>query len=90
MLVDRPNIKDREDILKIHIRGVKLSKDVDISVIAARTPGFVGADLANIVNEAALLAARKGKTEVDMTDFEAAIDEGATLVRVGSAIFGER
>lgn len=74
VLVDRPNIKDREDILRIHIRGVKLSKDVDISVLAARTPGFVGADLANIVNEAALLAARKNKTEVDMTDFEAAID----------------
>ncbi|MCK9418903.1 MAG: ATP-dependent zinc metalloprotease FtsH [Nitrospirae bacterium] len=74
VLVDRPNIKDREDILKIHIRGVKLSTNVDIAVIAARTPGFVGADLANIVNEAALLAARKNKTEVDMTDFEAAID----------------
>jgi len=74
VLVDRPNIKDREDILKIHVRGVKLSKDVDISVLAARTPGFVGADLANIVNEAALLAARKNKTEVDMTDFEASID----------------
>ncbi len=74
VLVDRPNIKDREDILKIHIRGVKLSKEVDISVLAARTPGFVGADLANIVNEAALLAARKNKSEVDMTDFEAAID----------------
>jgi len=74
VLVDRPNIKDREDILKIHTQGVKLSKDVDISVLAARTPGFVGADLANIVNEAALLAARKNKTEVDMTDFDAAID----------------
>ncbi len=74
VLVDRPNIKDREDILRIHIRGVKLSSDVDIAVIAARTPGFVGADLANIVNEAALLAARKNKTEVEMTDFEAAID----------------
>jgi cell division protease FtsH len=74
VLVDRPNIKDREDILRIHIRGVKLSQDVDIAVIAARTPGFVGADLANIVNEAALLAARKSKTEVEMTDFEAAID----------------
>jgi len=74
VLVDRPNIKDRENILKIHVRGVKLSKDVDLSVLAARTPGFVGADLANIVNEAALLAARKNKTEVDMTDFEAAID----------------
>jgi cell division protease FtsH len=74
VLVDRPNIKDREDILRIHIRGVKLSTDVDIAVLAARTPGFVGADLANIVNEAALLAARKNKAEVDMTDFEAAID----------------
>ncbi len=74
VLVDRPNIKDREEILKIHVRGVKLSKDVELSVLAARTPGFVGADLANIVNEAALLAARKNKTEVDMTDFEAAID----------------
>jgi cell division protease FtsH len=74
VLVDRPNIKDREDILKIHAKGVKLSKDVDLKVLAARTPGFVGADLANMVNEAALLAARRNKTEVDMTDFEAAID----------------
>jgi len=74
VLVDRPNIKDREDILRIHVRGVKLSKDVDLKVIAARTPGFVGADLANTVNEAALLAARRNKTEVDMADFEAAID----------------
>jgi cell division protease FtsH len=74
VLVDRPNIKDREDILRIHARGVKLSKDVDLKVLAARTPGFVGADLANMANEAALLAARKNKTEVDMTDFEAAID----------------
>jgi cell division protease FtsH len=78
VLVDRPNIKDREEILRIHIRGVKLSREVDVSVVAARTPGFVGADLANIVNEAALLAARKGKTEVDMTDFEAAIDRIVT------------
>lgn len=74
ILVDRPNIKDREDILKIHTRSVKLSKDVDLSVLAARTPGFVGADLANMVNEAALLAARKNKSEVEMPDFEAAID----------------
>lgn len=74
VLVDRPNIKDREDILKIHTRNVKLSKNVDLSVLAARTPGFVGADLANMVNEAALLAARKNKSEVEMPDFEAAID----------------
>ena len=74
VLVDRPNIKDREDILRIHTRGLKLSKDVDLKVLAARTAGFVGADLANMANEAALLAARKNKTDVDMTDFEAAID----------------
>jgi cell division protease FtsH len=74
VLVDRPNIKDREDILQIHTRSLKLSKDVDLKVLAARTAGFVGADLANMANEAALLAARKNKTEVDMTDFEAAID----------------
>jgi cell division protease FtsH len=74
ILVDRPNIKDREDILRIHARGVKLSKDVDLKVLAARTPGFVGADLANMVNEAALLAARKNKNEADMSDFEEAID----------------
>ncbi len=74
ILVDRPNIKDREDILKIHARGVKLANDVDLSVLAARTPGFVGADIANMVNEAALLAARKNKSEVEMSDFEAAID----------------
>ena len=74
ILVDRPNIKDREDILKIHARGVKLANDVELSVLAARTPGFVGADLANMVNEAALLAARKNKSEVEMSDFEAAID----------------
>ncbi len=74
VLVDRPNIKDREDILRIHTRSVKLAADVDLKVLAARTPGFVGADIANMANEAALLAARKNKTEVDMKDFEAAID----------------
>ncbi len=74
ILVDRPNIRDREDILRIHTRQVKLAADADLKVLAARTPGFVGADLANMVNEAALLAARKNKNEVEMTDFEAAID----------------
>jgi len=74
VLVDRPDIKGREEILQVHIKGVKTSKDVDLSVIAARTPGFVGADLANIVNESALLAARKGKSAVTMVEFEEAID----------------
>ncbi len=74
VLVDRPDINGREEILKVHIKDVKTADDVDLSVIAARTPGFVGADLANIVNESALLAARKGKTAVTMVEFEEAID----------------
>jgi len=74
ILVDRPDIKGREEILKIHTKKVKLGKDVDLKVIAGRTAGFVGADLANVVNEAALLAARKGKQEVGMEEFEEAID----------------
>ena len=74
VVVDRPDLNGREEILKIHSRNVKLSPEVDLKVIASRTPGFVGADLANIVNEAALLAARKNKESVEMPDFEEAID----------------
>ncbi len=74
VLVDRPDIVGREEILKIHTRNIKLSPEVDLKVIASRTPGFVGADLANIVNEAALLAARKNKEAVEMSDIEEAID----------------
>ncbi len=74
VLVDRPDIKGREEILEVHIRGVKMAKGIDLKVIAARTPGFVGADLANLVNEAALLSARKGRTSVTMEEFEEAID----------------
>jgi len=74
VVVDRPDIVGREEILKIHARNIKLSPDVDLRVIASRTPGFVGADLANIVNEAALLAARKNKESVEMADIEEAID----------------
>jgi cell division protease FtsH len=74
ILVDRPSLKGRENILQIHTRRVKLSPDVNLSTLAARTPGMVGADLANVVNEAALLAARKGKSEVEMEDFEESID----------------
>jgi cell division protease FtsH len=74
VVVDRPDINGREEILKIHTRNIKLSPDVNLRVIASRTPGFVGADLANIVNEAALLAARKNKEAVEMADIEEAID----------------
>jgi cell division protease FtsH len=74
IVIDRPDIVGREGILKIHARGKPLAKDVDIKVLARRTPGFVGSDLANMVNEAALLASRKGKNEIGMEEFEAAID----------------
>jgi cell division protease FtsH len=74
ILVDRPSLKGREDILKIHTRSIKVSPDVNLNTLAARTPGMVGSDLANIVNEAALLAARKNKEAVEMDDFEEAID----------------
>jgi cell division protease FtsH len=71
---NRPEILGREEILRIHTRNIKLSPEADLKVIASRTPGFVGADLANIVNEAALLAARKNKEFVEMADIEEAID----------------
>jgi len=74
VVVDRPDLNGREAILRVHIAGVKLAASVDLRLIARRTPGFVGADLANIVNEAALLAARRGMTEVTMAEFDEAID----------------
>ena len=74
VMIDKPDVSGREAILKVHIKGVTLGPDVDLKKIAARTPGFVGADLANIVNEAALLAARKDKTQVEMGDLDEAID----------------
>ncbi len=74
VVVDRPDLNGREAILRVHARDVKLADDVDLNTIARRTPGFVGADLANLLNEAALLAARANKTEVDMEDIDAAID----------------
>jgi len=74
VLVDKPDVKGREEILSIHIKGVKVASEVDLKVVAARTAGFAGADLANLVNEAALLAARNDKPSVDMKDFESAID----------------
>jgi cell division protease FtsH len=74
VLVDRPDIRGREAILQVHAKGVKLAPEVDLKVLAARTPGFVGADLANLINEGALLAARKNKARVEMADLEEAID----------------
>ena len=75
IVVDRPDVKGREAILKVHIKNKKVAEGVDMSVIAKRTPGFVGADLENITNEAALLAARHGKEMIEMPEFEEAIDK---------------
>ena len=72
--LDRPDLKGREEILKVHCKNLVLAPGIDLSVIAARTPGFVGADLANLANEAALLAARKDKAAIEMSDFEEAIE----------------
>jgi cell division protease FtsH len=74
VLVDKPDVKGREEILRIHAKDVKLAPNVDLKIVAARTAGFAGADLANLVNEAALLAARADKTAVEMKDFDSAID----------------
>ncbi|OGQ84999.1 MAG: cell division protein FtsH [Deltaproteobacteria bacterium RIFCSPLOWO2_12_FULL_57_22] len=75
VVVPRPDVKGREGILRVHIRKVPLAPDVDISVLARGTPGFTGADVENLVNEAALLAARNNKDKVDMGDFEVAKDK---------------
>ncbi len=74
VVVDKPDVRGREAILQVHARNVILAPAVDLHVLAARTPGMAGADLANIINEAALLAARKGKDAVDMADLDEAID----------------
>jgi cell division protease FtsH len=74
VLVDRPDLKGREEIRRVHARKIRMSPQVDLAQIAARTPGMVGADLANIVNEAALLAVRRGAAAVEMRDLEEAVD----------------
>ncbi len=74
VLVDKPDLKDREAILKLHAARLTMADDVDLTVVAQRTPGFVGADLENICNEAAIQALRRKGKEVTMADFEAAID----------------
>ena len=74
VVVDRPDVNGRRDILKVHLKDMKIEPGVDLDVIARRTPGFVGADIANLVNEAALLSARRDKEMLGMPEFEEAID----------------
>jgi len=75
VVIDLPDVKGRVEILKVHARNKPLASDVNLEVIAKETPGFSGADLANIVNEAAILAARKNKKFIEMVDFEEALDK---------------
>jgi cell division protease FtsH len=89
VVVARPDIRGREEILKVHIKKIPLAPDVDLAVLARGTPGFSGADLANLVNEAALLAARENKKFVEMKDFENAKDKVLMGVERKSLILSE-
>ncbi|ABS26246.1 ATP-dependent zinc metalloprotease FtsH [Anaeromyxobacter sp. Fw109-5] len=90
VLVDRPDKRGREKILQIHAKNVKLGADVDLRSIAVRTPGFAGADLANVVNEAALLAARRNKSAVTRSEFEEAIERVVAGLEKKSRRINER
>jgi cell division protease FtsH len=90
VVVDKPDVRGREAILRLHARNVVLGPNVELGIIAARTPGFAGADLANIVNEAALLAARKDKNAVEMSDFEEAIDRLVAGLEKRSRVLSEK
>jgi cell division protease FtsH len=90
IMVDRPDINGRTEILKIHTRGIPVGEGIDLEVLARRTPGFTGADLANMVNEAALLAARHGKKTVEMHELEEAIERVIAGPEKKSRIISEK
>ncbi len=90
VLVDRPDLSGREAILKIHAQKVKLGADVDIRAIATRTPGFAGADLANLVNEAALLAARNQRLTVAQSDFAEAVERVVAGLEKKSRVLNDK
>jgi cell division protease FtsH len=88
--VDRPDVKGRESILRIHARGVKLGEEVDLRKLATRTPGFAGADLANVVNEAALLAARRDKQAISMAELEEAVERSVAGLERKSRVLNDQ
>jgi cell division protease FtsH len=90
VVVDRPDLKGREEILRVHARGVALDPSVDLRTIAARTPGFTGADLENVVNEAALLAARREKNAVTEDELEEAIDRASMGLERKSRVMSQK
>ncbi len=89
VLVDRPDVAGREEIIEVHLENIKVDSDVDVKALAAITSGFVGADLANMVNEAALLAARKGRKLVTMADFNEAVERSSAGLEKKSRIMQE-
>ena len=90
VVVDPPDLRGREEILRVHARGVALDPSVDLRTIAARTPGFTGADLENVVNEAALLAARREKNAVTMDELEEAIDRATAGLERKSRVVSDK
>ncbi|MDE2491336.1 MAG: ATP-dependent zinc metalloprotease FtsH, partial [Elusimicrobia bacterium] len=90
IMVSVPDQKGREAILKVHARSVKMAPDADLSIIARRTPGFAGADLANVINEAALLAARRSKEAVELADLEESIERVMAGPQRRSSVMGEK
>jgi cell division protease FtsH len=89
VLVDRPDVAGRQEIIEVHLQNIKVDADVDVKALAAITSGFVGADLANMVNEAALLAARKGRKLVTMADFNEAVERSSAGLEKKSRIMQE-
>jgi cell division protease FtsH len=90
VMVPTPHLKGREAVLKVHAKNVKLAENVDLLTIAKRTPGFSGADLANVVNEAALMAARKNKESVETADLEEAIERVMAGPQKKSSLMSEK
>ncbi len=90
IMVSVPDQKGREAILRVHARTVKMAPDADLSIVARRTPGFAGADLANVINEAALLAARKGKESVELSDLEESIERVMAGPQRRSSVMSEK
>jgi cell division protease FtsH len=90
VVIDRPDLEGRRGILAVHARGKPLDEKVDLDVVARRTPGFTGADLANVVNEGALLAARRGKSTITMLELEEAIDRVVAGPERKTRLIGEK
>lgn len=90
IMVPVPDLKGREAILRVHSKNVKMASDADLSIVARRTPGFAGADLANVINESALLAARKGKEAVELSDLEESIERVMAGPQRRSSVMSEK